>query len=169
MVSLIGIAATNCQICRFVPNIVAGWSIPMSHTTAHGSRNYFLQHSPCGLKTASRTRTGLSAGVRFIIAWYFRFKFWLSWRLCLPRRPWLRITFPWLALPDRGTYIRHQNRKCTFKPIWQLCSCDWHIRKAAARHTMQQVRCAAICSATCRSAETDALWPAARTRCRARL
>ena len=44
MVSLIGIAATNCRICRFAPNIAAGLSIPMSHTTAHGSRNYFLQH-----------------------------------------------------------------------------------------------------------------------------
>lgn len=47
MVSLIGIAATNCRICRFAPNIAAGLSIPMSHTTAHGSRNYFLQHLLC--------------------------------------------------------------------------------------------------------------------------
>ena len=45
------IAATNCRICRFAPSTVAGWSIPMSYTAAHGSRNYFLQHLPCGLKS----------------------------------------------------------------------------------------------------------------------
>ena len=39
-----GIAVTNCRICRFVPNITAGWSIPTSHTIARDSKNYFLQH-----------------------------------------------------------------------------------------------------------------------------
>ena len=52
MVSLIGIAATNCRICRFAPSTVAGWSIPMSHTTAHGSRSYSLQHLLCSLKSS---------------------------------------------------------------------------------------------------------------------
>lgn len=56
MVSLIGIAATNCRICRFAPNIAAGLSIPMSHATAHGSRNYFLQHLPCGLKSSQQSQ-----------------------------------------------------------------------------------------------------------------
>ena len=43
----IGIAATNCRICKFAPSIAAGWSIPMSHTIAHDSKNYFPHHSLC--------------------------------------------------------------------------------------------------------------------------
>lgn len=39
--------ATNCRICRFALSIAAGWSIPMSHTIAHDSKNYFPHHSLC--------------------------------------------------------------------------------------------------------------------------